>query len=50
MLETTEAGAKRCSVKKVFIEILQNSQENTCAGVSFLIKLQASASATDMFL
>ena len=30
-----------CSVKKVFLEILQNSQENTCARDSFLIKLQA---------
>ena len=28
--------------KKVFLEILQNSQENTCVVVSFLIKLQAS--------
>ena len=28
------------SIKKVFLEILQNSQENTCARVSFLIKLQ----------
>ena len=27
----------RCSVKKVFLEILQNSQENICARVSFLI-------------
>ena len=27
--------------KNVFLEILQNSQENTCARVSFLIKLQA---------
>ena len=27
---------------KVFLEILQNSPENTCARVSFLIKLQAS--------
>ena len=26
----TEAVAQRCSVKKVFLEILQNSQENTC--------------------
>ena len=33
---------RRCSVKKVFLEIVQNSQENTCVGVSFLIKLQAS--------
>ena len=32
-----------CSVKKVFLEISQNSQENTCASVSFLIKLQVSA-------
>ena len=30
-----------CSVRKGFLEILQNSQENTCARVSFLIKLQA---------
>ena len=30
-----EADAQRCSVKKVFLEILQNSQENTCARVSF---------------
>ena len=26
---------KRCSVKKVFVKISQNSQENTCARVSF---------------
>ena len=32
---------ERCSIKKVFLEISQNSQENTCARVSFLIKLQA---------
>ena len=31
----SEAFARRCSVKKVFLKILQNSQENTCAGVSF---------------
>ena len=30
--------AQICSVKKEFLEILQNSQENTCARVSFLIK------------
>ena len=28
----------RCSVKKVFLEISQNSQENICARASFLIK------------
>ena len=27
--------------KMVFSEILQNSQENTCAKISFLIELQA---------
>ena len=37
-----EAVAERCSVKKVLLEISQNSQENACAIVSFLIKLQAS--------
>ena len=30
-----EAVVRRCSVKKVFCEILLNSQENTCARVSF---------------
>ena len=34
----TETFARMCSVKKVFLEISQNSQENTCARVSFLIK------------
>ena len=29
-------------MKKVFLKILQNSQKNTCARVSFLIKLQTS--------
>ena len=36
-----EAVTRRCSVKEVFLEILQNSQENTCARVAFSIKLQA---------
>ena len=27
-------------LKKVFLKISQNSQENTCASVSFLMKLQ----------
>ena len=35
---------RRCSVKKVFLKGSQNSQENTCAKVSFLIKLQAFSS------
>ena len=36
--EITEAAVPRYSVKKVFLEISQNSQENTCATDSFLIK------------
>ena len=36
-----EAVAQRCFVKKVFLEISPNSQENTCDTVCFLIKLQA---------
>ena len=31
-----EAVVRRCSVKKVFLEISENSQENICASVSFL--------------
>ena len=34
-----EGVAQRCSVKKVFLKILQNSQEITSARASFLIKL-----------
>ena len=37
----SEAVAQMCSVKKLFLEISQNSQENICLRVSFLIKLQA---------
>ena len=32
----TEAVVRRCSVKKVLLKISQNSQENSCARVSFL--------------
>ena len=39
----SEAAIQKCSVKKVFFEISQNSQGNTCATVSFLVKLQASS-------
>ena len=37
----TEAIVRRCSVTKVFLKIPQYLQENTCVGVSFLIKLLA---------
>ena len=36
-----EAATRGVQLKKVFLEISQNSQENTCVSVSFLIKLQA---------
>ena len=39
-----EAVFRSCSIKKVFLEISQNLQENNCARLaraSFLIKLQA---------
>ena len=35
ILYSSETVVQRCSVKKVFLEISQNSQENTCARVSF---------------
>ena len=38
----SEAATRGVLCKKVFLEISQNSQENTCTIVSFLIKLQAS--------
>ena len=38
----SEAVVRRCSVKKVFLKIPQHLQENICAIVSFLMKLQAS--------
>ena len=37
----TKAVVQTCSVKEVFLEISQNSQENICARVSILIKVQA---------
>ena len=38
----TEADTGRVLLKKVLLKISENSQENTCVGVSFLIKLQVS--------
>ena len=37
----TEAATACVLKEKVFLEVLKNSQKNTCARVSFLIKLQA---------
>ena len=39
----SEAATGGVLQEKVFLEILQNSQKNTCASVSFSIKLQAEA-------
>ena len=41
IFENIEAVVQRCSVKKVLLEISQNSLENACARVSYLIKLPA---------
>ena len=38
---SSEAATGGVLLKKVFLEILQNSQQNTCARDPFLIKLQA---------
>ena len=38
---SSEVATRGALCKKVFLEISQNSEENTCARVSFLIKLQA---------
>ena len=43
---SVETVVQRCSVKKVFLEISQISQGNTCARVPFLIKLQVSTKVT----
>ena len=40
-VKNTETASQRCSMKKEFLKVLQNSQENTWTGVSFLIKFQA---------
>ena len=40
LLRLTEVVTQGCSVKKLFLKISENSQENTCTRVSFLIKLQ----------
>ena len=54
--QNVEAVVQRCSAKRVFLEISQSSQENSCARVSFLIGLQGPAtllkrnSGTGVFL
>ena len=41
ILQIIKAVVLSCSVNKKFLKILHDSQEKTCATVSFLIKLQA---------
>ena len=38
-LKNAEAATRGVLQKKVFLQMLQKSQENTCTRVSFLIKL-----------
>ena len=38
----SEAVTQRCYVKKMFLEILQNSLENTCASLFFFNKAAGS--------
>ena len=45
-LTTSKAVVQMCSVKKAFLEILQNSQENTSSRFYFLIKKEI---LTEMF-
>ena len=44
--EKPEAVVWKCSVGKMFLEISQNSQENTCARVSFFNKVAGLRPAT----
>ena len=46
----TEAVTGSVLYEKVLLEILQNSQENTCARVSLLIKFIEKESQTHVFL
>ena len=42
-LQNSQAVVWRCSVKKVFLELSQNSQESTCARASFFYRVQDEA-------
>ena len=42
----TRSCHRRCSIKKLFLKISQCSQENTCVGFSFQLKLKMFRSAT----
>ena len=46
VVEAKEAVVQKCSVKKVFLEISEHTQENTCARVSFFNKVAGLKPAT----
>ena len=48
IFDLSEAATGSVLLQKMFLEILQNSQVNICGKVSFLIKLQAEATASDL--
>ena len=45
-ISLNRSSHRRCSIKKLFLKISQYSQENTCVGIFFLIKLQPYRPAT----
>ena len=47
--ELTKVVIRRCSVKKVLLEISQNSQENTCASVFRPVTLFEKETLTRVF-
>ena len=49
-IKQAEAVLRRCSVNKMSLKILQDSHENICAKVSFLIKLFKRHSGAGVFL
>ena len=50
-MSSTEAVVQMCYVKKVFLDISQNSQENTCVGTGEFvgIRLPFKSSPTEIF-
>ena len=44
----SEAATGSVLLEKTSLEVFQNSQENTCGKVTFLIKLQAEATTSDL--
>ena len=46
-IQTLETATRGALWEKLFLEIFQNSQENTCARVSFLIKISKNTFFTE---